>query len=210
MIKELTVSIATAALLFVFAPRAKSDTITIPCEEILAIPPVATHTGEPFAAGVTYFGWGIDFTGTDLGHNFNIGYTWQGLRSTSMQYFGTPNAQILAWNNRMSITGCAWMSDCAGTLYFGSSGITGDGVMWYSPHYAYMAIDTLSITTPEPGSLFLLGSGLLALAGLFRRKVSFATKRRNYPGTANPPLHHAGAVLLGKKRRTSFFGSFPR
>jgi hypothetical protein len=171
VIKELTLSAATAVLLFTHAPQARSDTITIPCEEILAIAPLATNTGQPFTAGVTYYGWGIDFTGTDLGHNFDIGYAWQGLRSTSTQYFGTPDAQILAWNKSMSLVGCAWMSDCAGMLNFGNSGKTGYGVLWYSPHYAYMAIDLLTITTAEPSSLFLFGAGFLGLVGLFRRKL---------------------------------------
>lgn len=172
MIKGLTVGIATAILLLVLAPQAKSDTITIPVEEILAIAPVTTNTGQPFAAGVTYYSWGIDFTGIDLGHSFDIGYVWQALHSTSMQYFGTPNALIIAWDSSMAFVGCAWTFDCAGTVDFGNSGVTGDGEMWYSPHYAYMAIDSVTITTPEPSSVFLLSSGLLGLVSLFRRKVS--------------------------------------
>ena len=173
MNKKLAASFALAILVFVLTPLAKADTITIPVEEILAIAPVPTNTGQPLAPGVAFYGWGIDFIGTDLnGNSFNIGYTWQGLESTSMQYFGNPNAQILVWDSRMTFVGCGWMSDCSGTLYFDNSGVTGTGVMWYSPHYAYMAIDALTVTTPEPSSLLLLGSALLGLVGLFRRRES--------------------------------------
>jgi hypothetical protein len=43
---------------------------------------------------------------------------------------------------------------------------------------AYIALDNVSVspggsTTPEPGSLLLFGSGIVGLAGMLRRKLSF-------------------------------------
>lgn len=155
--------VSIAAFLSTMVPAAKADTVTVPVEEIVAIAPVATDTGRPFPAEVSYFVSGINFSGTTSSGSFNIGYAWQALANTSMQYFGDANAEIVAWDGSMSFAGCDWTSSCLGTLTFGDTGVTGTGFMSYSPHYAYVAINSLTYSTPEPGSLAMLVIGVLGL-----------------------------------------------
>jgi hypothetical protein len=166
MIRKLAVSITMAMLLFVLVPQARPDSTTVSVEEILAIPPLIVD-GAPAQATVDNMPDGIYF----VGQGFDIGYSWGALQQTSMASFGVSDAQITTWDSSMSFVGCAWGQDCAGTVYLGS-GVSGTGFMNYTPHYAYMAIDSLTYSTPEPSSLLLLGSGLLGLVGFYRRRIT--------------------------------------
>ncbi len=167
MIERHALSVAVVVMLFVLAPQAKADSITVPVDEILAIPPVIVD-GAPAQATIEYLPDGLYFVGS----GFDIGYSWSGLQQISTTYFGVPDAQILTWNSNMSFVGCSWGQSCAGTVYFGNSGISGAGFMSYTPHIAFMVIDSLTYSTAEPSSFLLIGSGLLGLVGLSRRKIS--------------------------------------
>jgi hypothetical protein len=65
----------------------------------------------------------------------------------------------------------------AGTLYGGRSvmGTTSEGVNSYlgqlSNGIGHINMSSSGLTVPEPGTLGLLGTGLLGIAGLFRRKL---------------------------------------
>jgi len=69
-------------------------------------------------------------------------------------------------------TGVTWTEFSFTEIGTGSDSIT----FSFRDDPAYMALDNVSVsgasTTPEPGSLMLLGSGLLGVAGVVRRKLS--------------------------------------
>jgi hypothetical protein len=171
MIRKLTVSIATAILLFALVPRAEADSVTVPANIIIDIDPVIVH-GEPDpTATVVFTPREIDF----VTPTYDIGATLAVFQGISTAAFGNPNAQMLIWDDSMPLIGCSFVSfasPCQGGVSFGNSGVIGDGTLFLSPRFDYMTIDSLTITTPEPSSLFLLGSGLLGLVGLFHRKLS--------------------------------------
>ncbi len=168
MVRKLTVSLAFALFAGLLAPPARPDSITFHFDELLVIDPVIVGGRPDTHATVQYTAESLDF----VAPTYHIGITWGALQQTSLDYFGTPDSPVLPWDNTMSLVGCQWQQDCHGTVVFGNAGMSGTGSMWYSPHYAFMAIDTLTITTNEPGSLLLLGSGFLGIAALFRRKIS--------------------------------------
>lgn len=184
MLKKLAASLAFAILLLAVSPVAKSDSFTVPVEELLVIVPIATSTGQPLAPAALFNSMGLQFIGTDtdvppgqMPFSFNIGYAPGVFVTASEEVFGNPNAKILAWSGGDTLLGCAWASagidPCpTATVTFGD-GIRGSGSLFYNPHFAYVAIDSLTIstpaTTPEPSVLVLLGLGLGSIA-LLRRK----------------------------------------
>jgi hypothetical protein len=175
--KKLSLSLAFVILLLAVSPVAKSDSVTIPVEEILYIVPFQTNTGQPFAAPVFITSDEVEFIGVgspgEPGQKFDIGY--EGLSGDSVGAFGNPNATILAWNGSDTLHGCAWGAGglCpTATVDFGN-GVSGSGKLLYNPRFAYVAIDSLTIPagTPEPSILLLLGLGLGFLL-LVRGKIS--------------------------------------
>jgi PEP-CTERM motif len=171
MIGKLTVSLALAVFAALLAPAARPDSISFHFDELLVIDPVIVGGKPDMHAIVQYTTESLDF----VTPTYHIAIAWGALQQTSLLYFGTPDNPILPWDSSMSFVGCQWQQDCQGTVFFAGTGMSGTGSMWYSPHYAYMAIDTLTITTPEPGTLLLLSSGFLGPVALFRRKISALT-----------------------------------
>jgi len=54
----------------------------------------------------------------------------------------------------------------AGGVLTDPTNTTGDAMSYFGPNFTYGS------SVPEPGTLVLLGSGLLGAAGLIRRKLS--------------------------------------
>ena len=159
MIRKLTVSLAITMLLLVVAPKAKSDSITVAVHDILIVRPIfECPSGEVFVAP-----------------HWCIGITSELLQRISIAAFGTPDSQLLVWDDSMSFVGCASTVSCSGTVYFGDSGVSGAGFMFNSYGLSYMTINSLTTTTPEPSSLLLLSAGLVGFMGLFHRKVRNST-----------------------------------
>jgi hypothetical protein len=68
--------------------------------------------------------------------------------------------------------------DLSGQLYNGVN-VTGTTTQTITTHpgqlnqgIGHITLGTTQLTTPEPGTLGLLGTGLLGIAGMFRRKKS--------------------------------------
>jgi PEP-CTERM motif-containing protein len=176
MIRKLTISLAVAILLLAAAPQARSDSITVAVNDIVMISPVIVNGVPDPTVAVVLSPSGFEFVGS----NYDAQYPWELLQSISMAAFGDNDAHVLFWNNSMSLDDCTWFgSHCAGPiLEIDDSGVIGTGTLFYSPHLNYMTIDSLTITAPEPGSIFLLGAGLLGLVGFFLvRILRFAVLR---------------------------------
>lgn len=58
------------------------------------------------------------------------------------------------------------------SIVLAQTAATGDGSEWFSELTPSGVASTATFSVPEPSSVFLLGSGLLGLAGAVRRKLS--------------------------------------
>ena len=173
MVKKLTMILAAAVLMSSIAPQAKADSITKSVNEILVIDPVLVN-GEPDPTAMVVCG------PSELAFvtpTYHIGITWQALQMISFFAFGNPNAEIFAWDDSMTLIGCSWDTVCHGGVKFDDSGVIGNGTLYSTPHLGIMTIDSLTITTPEPNSVELLGIGLVLFVGLFQRKIRTTTVR---------------------------------
>jgi hypothetical protein len=92
---------------------------------------------------------------------------------------GTPNDFTVFWNgvdvgpDLVDVGGFAY-TQFAGVLT-GNAGVGSNSLTFaYRQDPAYFGLDDVVVTgvSPEPGSLILMGSGILGLAGVIRRKLS--------------------------------------
>jgi hypothetical protein len=173
MIRKIALSLAVVMLMSVIVPKAKSDSFTEAVKEIYFIDPILVN-GEPDpTATVEYSASEIAF----VTPTYHIGITWQALQAISVFAFGNPDAQIFTWDDSMSLIGCSWESVCDGAVSFDDSGVIGNGTLYSTPHLGIMTIDSLTIATPEPSGVLLLGTGFVGLMGLFHRKVGIRAIR---------------------------------
>jgi hypothetical protein len=89
---------------------------------------------------------------------------------------GTPNDVNVSWNG-VNIYSLVNMGDTRPDYNLYTFGVTATGsdtlMIGIRNDPSWQALDDVSVTpTPEPGSLILMGSGLLGLAGVIRRKLS--------------------------------------
>jgi hypothetical protein len=84
---------------------------------------------------------------------------------------GVSNADLYAWNDPgftvfapINVLGNNWVSN--GGLTFNGTGLINDvNDGYWGPNFGWQP-------TPEPGSLMLLGTGIVGLAGVLRRKIN--------------------------------------
>ena len=109
----------------------------------------------------------VAVTPTKLGPGtYTIGAVWNSLLDP-MIFPGTLSGQGISTANGPNVTFIQDAYVFGGTLT-DPTNTTGETQAYFGPNFSY----STTTTVPEPGTLALVGSGILGLAGMIRRKLS--------------------------------------
>ena len=121
----------------------------------------------------------VDFTGTQMLVTLRIDADTSGcpscrFNSVWMQFYDNAFTKLTKVSDTFSLGGMNGSYDGNGTIFLmWVAEMEGPGHQLHPGDYFTATFDVAPGTVPEPSSLLMLGSGLLALAGVVRRKARF-------------------------------------